>query len=129
MLKNGSAIHSTILRGPSFLRTSGSAPGYSKVGCAARGPSRSKATCTVSGIFMSMAAAQNRSSSGSGYALPLGNTPRLTPLSPSRAQCSSSATASSRLVHGMTPIPMRRSRETAQYSSASQSLYARTLAR
>ena len=45
------------------------------------------------------------------------------------AQCSSSATASSRFVHGMTPRPMRRSRETAQYSSPSQSLYARTAAR
>src|SRR5437773_1716673 len=129
MFRNGSAIHSTILRGPSFLRTSGSAPGYSNVGCDARGPRRSKATCTVSGILMSIAAAQNRSSSGSGYALPFGNTPRLTPRSSCLAQCSSSATASARFVHGMTPSPMRRSRETAQYSSASQSLYARTVAR
>ena len=87
MFRNGRATHSTILRGPSFLRTSGSAPGYSKVGWAARGPRRSKPTWTVSGIFMSMAAAQNRSSSGMGYALPLGNTPRLTPFRPSFAQC------------------------------------------
>ena len=40
--------------------------GYSNVGSDARGPRRSKPTCTVSGIFMSMAAAQNRSSSGVG---------------------------------------------------------------
>src|SRR5262249_32455461 len=62
-------------------------------------------------------------------ALPLGNTPRLTPLSPSFAQCSSSASASSTLVHGITPRPMRRSGATGQYSSPSQSLYARTVAR
>jgi len=66
MPRNGSAIHSTSLRGPSFLSTSGSAPAYSNVGCWARGPRRSKPTWTVSGIFMSTAAAQNASSSGNG---------------------------------------------------------------
>ncbi|PYM69980.1 MAG: hypothetical protein DME03_21545 [Candidatus Rokuibacteriota bacterium] len=101
---------------------SGETPGYSKVGCDARGPRRSKPTCTVNGTFMSTAAAQKRSSSGVGYPLPLGNTPRLTPLSPRRLQYSSSAMASSTLVHGMTPRPMSRSRDTEQYSSPSQSL-------
>jgi len=51
------------LRRPQLLEDLGVGARYSKVGCAARGPSRSKATCTVSGIFMSTAAAQNRSSS------------------------------------------------------------------
>ena len=78
---------------------------------------------------MSIAAAQNLSSSGFGYDLPFGNTPRVTPFSPSFAQWWSSAIASSTFVHGMTPSPISRSRETAQYSSPSQSLYARTAAR
>src|SRR5262245_22344967 len=37
--------------------------------------------------------------------------------------------ASSTFVHGITPRPIRRSRDTGQYSSPSQSLYARTAAR
>ena len=58
----------------------------------------------------SRAAAQNRSSSAVGWPRPLGNLSSLTPLRPSRAQCSISVTASSVPLVGMTPMGMMRSR-------------------
>ena len=41
-----------MVRPPSRAITAGSTPGNSSVGCLARGPWRSKPTCTVSGIFI-----------------------------------------------------------------------------
>src|SRR5262249_8327188 len=67
--------------------TSGSSLGYLNVGWEARAPVRLNATCTVTGMSMATAAAQNWSSSGVGYPLALGKAPSWMPLSPSSAQC------------------------------------------
>jgi hypothetical protein len=61
--RKGRATHSTMVRPPGG-RSPWSAPGNSSVG---NGEARrSKPTCTVSGIFIAVAAAQNRSSAGVG---------------------------------------------------------------
>ena len=66
-------LHTQSRRGRRISRMiSGSSLGYLKVGSCSRGPERSNVTCTVTGMFMSTAAAQNLSSSGSGKDFPFG---------------------------------------------------------